>query len=96
MFNECYALDNPNLAINTSSASDLNAMFKNCKGLTTLNLSSFVTTNVKNFESMFDSCTELTSLNLSNFDMSNAENLSLMFSMPYDEGEYGQRDSLIS
>lgn len=96
MFNECEALDNPSLEINTSSASDLNAMFKNCKGLTTLNLSSFVTTNVKNFQSMFDSCTKLTSLNLSNFDMSNAENLSLMFSMPYDEGEYGQSSKLTS
>ena len=55
-------------------------MFSNCSGLTSLDLSSFNTSNVTSMKSMFEHCSGLTSLDLSSFDTSKVTNMSRMFS----------------
>lgn len=45
-------------------------MFGGCSGLTSLDISGFNTSHVKEMEWMFEGCNSLTSLNLSKFDMS--------------------------
>ena len=56
----------------------MNSMFSKCSSLTSLYLSNFKTSKVKNMGSMFLSCSKLISLNLSNFDTSQ---ISVMISM---------------
>ena len=48
-------------------------MFENCTSLSSLDLSSFNTSNVARMYEMFSNCSYLTYLNLSNFDMSHLE-----------------------
>ena len=45
----------------------MSEMFKYCKSLTNLDLSSFNTTNVTNMSHMFYRCESLTNLDLSSF-----------------------------
>ena len=55
-------------------------MFKSCSSLTSLDLSSFNTLNVKNFESMFSGCTSLEIITFGDyFDTSNAFGMFGMF-----------------
>ncbi len=54
-------------------------IFSGCISLTSLDLSSFDTSNVTNMGSMFDRCSNLTSLDLSNFDTSKATEMRFMF-----------------
>lgn len=54
-------------------------MFYNCQFLTSLDSSSFDTSNVTNMSNMFNSCSSLTYLDLSSFDTSNVTDMSNMF-----------------
>ena len=63
----------------TSSVTDMCAMFIHCTSLTSLDLSGFDTSSVTDMSSMFDHCTSLTSLDLSGFDTSSVTNMSTMF-----------------
>ena len=54
-------------------------MFSNCSGLTSLDLSSFNTSNVTSMKSMFEHCSGLTSLDLSSFDTSKVNSMEYMF-----------------
>ena len=55
-------------------------MFYHCSNhLTSLDLSSFNTSNVKDMSSMFYGYNSLTSLDLSSFDTSNVKNMTAMF-----------------
>lgn len=54
-------------------------LFGSCRGLTSLDLSSFETKNVYNMENMFYDCSSLESLDLSMFDVSNVKTIFLMF-----------------
>ncbi len=67
---------------NTSNVTSMGSMFYGYKSLTTLELGSFDTKNVKNdgMNSMFAGCSSLTILNLSNFDTSKLTSMSSMFS----------------
>ena len=66
--------DNPNLN------QDSSFMFNGLNGLSSIDISSFDTSNVTDMEWMFYSCSSLTSLNLGdNFDTSNVTNMSYMF-----------------
>lgn len=56
-----------------------NSMFRDCRSLTSLDLSSFDTSHVTNMNSMFYSCRSLTSLDLSNFDTSQVTYMDSMF-----------------
>lgn len=49
---------------------DMSEMFKDCKSLKSLDLSSFTTPYVLFFQSMFEGCSSLTSLDISSFDTS--------------------------
>jgi surface protein len=49
-------------------------MFRDCRSLTTLDVSSFNTSNVTTMYKMFDGCHALTTLNLSNFNVSKVTN----------------------
>ena len=53
--------------------------FHNCYNLTSLDLSSFNTSNVTDMSSMFSGCTDLISLDLSSFDTSNVTDMDSMF-----------------
>ena len=55
-------------------------MFTSCNALTTLDVSSFNTSNTINMAEMFRYCRGLASLDLSSFNTSNVTNMSNMFS----------------
>ena len=65
--------------VDTSNVTNMSIMFDGCSGLTTLDVSNFVTTKVTNMSIMFRGCSNLTSLDVSNFDTSNVTNMSSMF-----------------
>lgn len=54
-------------------------MFRGCSSLTSLDLSSFNTTDVVDMSKMFYGCSSLTSLDLSNFDVSSVISMNHMF-----------------
>jgi len=54
-------------------------MFDGCSGLTSLDLSSFDTSNVTHVGHMFNGCSKLTSLDLSSFDTNNVIDTQYMF-----------------
>ena len=68
--------------LNTSAVTNMSWMFGFCSSafLTTLDLSSFKTTNVTDMSNMFSGCSSLTTLDLSSFNTSNVTNMSYMFS----------------
>ena len=66
--------------LNTADVTDMSAMFYNCPGLTSLDLSSLNTANVTVMTGMFQSCSGLTSLNLSGFNTANVTEMERMFS----------------
>ena len=58
----------------------MEGMFQNCKALTSLDLSSFDTSNVTNMNEMFANCSSLATIYASNsFDTTNVSNSSYMF-----------------
>ena len=65
--------------LNTSNVTSMEAMFQNCKILTSLDLSGFNTSNVTDMSGMFLNCYALTSLDLSSFDTHNVTNMDYMF-----------------
>ena len=72
------AINNLNY-LDMSSCVDMSRMFLRCEKLKTLDVSSFVTSNVTNMSHAFDSmhaCTNITGLE--NFDVSNVEDLSYL------------------
>ncbi len=65
----------------TSNATNMNAMFEYCRGITNLDLSRFQTKNVTNMSYMFAYSTYLESVNLGNgFDTSSVTSMPGMFS----------------
>ena len=64
----------------TSDVTEMIAMFADCSGLTTLDLSGLNVSNVTDMQHMFSQCDNLTSLDLSGWDTSNVTNMSAMFS----------------
>lgn len=64
--------------LNTSEVTDMQGMFLEI-ALTSLDLSTFDTSNVTNMSIMFGQNHTLTSLNLSSFDTSKVENMGMMF-----------------
>ncbi|MBO6243145.1 MAG: BspA family leucine-rich repeat surface protein, partial [Clostridia bacterium] len=65
--------------LDTRGAANLAHMFKNCQSLTSLDLSNFVTTNVKWMTNMFYNCRSLSSVKLSSFNTKNVEYMDFMF-----------------
>lgn len=65
---------------NTNNVTHMGGMFYGCSGLTSLDLSNFVTSNVTLMNGMFSNCKSLTSLDLSGWDTSNVIGISNMFS----------------
>ena len=63
----------------TDKVTDMSDMFEGCKGLTSINLSSFNTEKVTNMSAMFSVCESLTSINLSSFNTANVTNMEFMF-----------------
>lgn len=58
---------------------NMNSMFYNCPSLTSLDLSSWNTSNVTNMYQMFGSCTSLTSLDVSHFNTEKVADMREMF-----------------
>ena len=66
--------------LNTANVTDMEYMFRECKNLSSLDLSKFNTANVKNMSSMFYGCNKLSSLTLSeSFNTANVEWMQSMF-----------------
>ena len=65
--------------LNTSSVTDMGAMFYGCGSLTTLDLSGWNTSSVNSMSGMFSGCSNLSSLNLSNWNTGSVEDMSDMF-----------------
>ena len=65
--------------LNTANVENMSRMFRDCKKLTSLDLSKFDTSNVKDMSYMFNNCQNLTSLDLSNFKTANVTNMYQMF-----------------
>lgn len=64
--------------LKTDNVTDMSYMFYAC-GITSLDLSSFNTTNVENMSSMFEMCLNLKTLDVSNFNTANVTDMSHMF-----------------
>ena len=64
---------------NTSNVTDMNGMFRDCRGITSLVLSGWNTSKVTDMNGMFNYCRNLTSLDVSNFDTSKVTNMNSMF-----------------
>ena len=65
--------------LNTENVTDMNNMFMDCIGLTSLDVSHFNTQNVTGMAFMFNGCTGLESLDFSNFDTQSVKKMSYMF-----------------
>ena len=65
----------------TSSVTDMSAMFIHCTSLTSLDLSGFDTSSVTDMGAMFQNCASLTSLDVSSFDTSNVTYMFFMFDL---------------
>ena len=83
---------NPNLIIipnstveasfkGSSKLINVNGMFNHCSGLTSLDVSSFDTSNITIMKFMFYDCESLTSLDVSNFNTSKVTDMSNMFQL---------------
>ena len=59
---------------------NMNNMFKNCKGLTSLDLSNWNVGKVTNMSYMFDNASNITTLNLTGWDTKSVTNMIAMFS----------------
>ena len=65
--------------LNTENVTDMACMFKDCKALTSLDVSKFNTQNVTNMRCMFYGCQALKSLDVSNFNTQNVTRMDWMF-----------------
>ena len=65
--------------LNTENVTNMSYMFKSCKALTSLDLTSLNTEKVTDMQGMFWECWDLTSLDLSNFNTAKVTNMSYMF-----------------
>lgn len=66
-------------SFNTENVTNMEEMFRDCRGITALDLSNFNTSNVTNMTYMFRGMSNLTNLNISSFDTSKNKNFSYMF-----------------
>ncbi|MGI6217063.1 MAG: BspA family leucine-rich repeat surface protein, partial [Coriobacteriales bacterium] len=65
--------------IDTSNVRSMQAMFRSCRGITSLDVSSFDTSNVTSMEEMFYECYQLKSIDLTNWDTSKVREMDWMF-----------------
>ena len=78
-YKNCTAINNLTM-LDTSSVTDMDYMFSDCRSLPSLDVSNFNTSNVTNMSDMFSNCGSLPSLDVSNFDTSNVTDMGYMFS----------------
>lgn len=72
-------IENLNLTYKTNKVKNMNSMFRSCKNLTILNISSFDTSNVETTEYMFRESNKLKKIDMRNADFSNLKDGSSMF-----------------
>ena len=65
--------------LKTDNVTDMQFMFRNCSGLTSLDVTGFKTDNVTNMNWMFTSCSGLTSLDVTGFKTDKVTNMDGMF-----------------
>ena len=66
--------------LKTNQTTSFAAMFRDCKSLLNLDVSTFNTSNVTDMSALFMGCVKLTTLNLSNFDTKKVSLMNNMFS----------------
>ena len=64
---------------NTSSVTNMSAMFWNCPELISLNITNFITNNVTRMDNMFVACYKLTTIDVSSFNTGKVEYMDRMF-----------------
>lgn len=81
LFTNCYKLQNIYglSGLDTRNIEDLTGVFFNCRSLTSIDVSKWVTSKVTTMYKMFNNCSSLTSLDVSNFDTSKVTDMSGMF-----------------
>ena len=65
--------------LNTSNVKNMTYMFKNCKKLTSIDVSGFNTAEVMYMGGLFNGCCSLTSIDVSNFNTDNVYEMAIMF-----------------
>ena len=65
--------------LNTSAITSLEGMFKNCKNLKSLNLSSFSDAKPSTMMNVFNGCSSIENIDISNFNVSNANKYQNLF-----------------
>ena len=65
--------------LNTSKVTNMEGMFRNCSGVTSLDLNYFDTRNVTTMKDMFNNCQYLTTLNVSTFNTAKVTDMGNMF-----------------
>ena len=63
----------------TSACTSFYMTFYNCSGLTSLDLTTWDTSNIGSMQNMFENCESLTSINLSGLNLSNVKDMSFAF-----------------
>ena len=79
LFSGCKSLQSAWFPEEIVSAKNMAYMFYDCSSLSSLDLSSFDTSNTYDMAGMFYGCTSLSSLDLSSFDTSRVRNMAYMF-----------------
>ena len=83
MFKDCTSLSTVIFENLTTTVEDSNHMFDNCLSLTSLELNSINTNNVKNMSYMFSNCSLIKKLNITSYNIREAKDLSYMFNNCY-------------
>ena len=79
MFEDCSSLTSLIIPFDTSHVTNFGKMFKSCKALNTLDITTFDTSAAKNMSSMFDGCESLMNIDLSKISTQNVTSLNGMF-----------------
>ena len=66
--------------LKTDKVTDMGSMFRDCSGLTSLDVTGFKTDNVTNMNAMFHMCSGLTSLDVTGFKTDKVTSMGMMFS----------------
>ena len=81
MFDGCESMRKINglSQLDTSQVKDMQAMFRGCGSLTSLDIKNWNTSNVTDMQETFSNCNDLTSIDISNWDTSNVTTMYSMF-----------------
>ena len=97
MFDNLYATASiPELnIIDTSKATTMNSLFKDCRAITSLDLSNFDTARVTDMSYMFHDCVTLTTLDVSSLETQNVTTMAYMFAGSIPDSNDSSKNQLM-